>query len=524
MFENNRKYIKLSKKLKETEVNFAYGIDKNININLENIKKALSNSNDIIIKQFKIGINNPTDAFICAVDGLVDKTKLENCIKTITTFDKNITKCSELTLYTDIFSSIKNSLLYPIELKESNSFNEIIDGILSGSAALFIDGYNIVLIINAYAAKERNLDEPYTEVAVRGSHEGFVENINVNIALLRKIIVNPNLVCEMMTLGKQTHTKVCIVYIKGTSNENVINEVRKRLNNITADFILESGYIEQFITDSPLSCFSTIGNSEKPDKVAAKLLEGKVAILCNGTPCVLTVPHVFIENFQGTEDYYSNYFISFVMRLTRFTAYLFTLAIPALYVALTTFHLEMIPPVLLTTFASARETIPFPAFIETSLMLMVFELLRESGVKMPKPVGQSVSIVGALIIGQAAVEAGLVGAPMVMLIGLTAISSFIVTPLRDSIVLFRIVFLLLSAMFGLFGLIIAQLLMLGHMCSLKSFGIPYLTPLAPTVWKDLKDTIIRPPFSIIEPSQRPESIQKGNLNNSSDEDKGSEEQ
>lgn len=533
MFEQNRKYFKLIKQLKaEEKINHASQttessrivLDKNINVNLKNMESYLSGSSDVVIKQFKIGINNPLEAFICIINGLTDQAKLEGYIKSISTFDKDITKNSEMLLYSSLFSSIKDNLIYSSELKESQSFPEIINDLLSGNAILFVDGYDTALVINIPCSKERNIEEAYTEMSVRGSHEGFVENIGVNMSLIRKIIVNPNLVFEMMSLGKKTHTKVCIAYIKGTVNEVVLNEVKKRLDRINSDSILESGYIEQFITDSPLSCFSTIGNSEKPDKVAAKLLEGKVAILCNGTPFVLTVPHVFIENFQGPEDYFSNYFISLIMRLTRFAAFFITLAIPALYIAITTFHPEMVPSVLLLTFASARESIPFPAFVETLLMLSVFELLRESGIKMPKPVGQSVSIVGALIIGQSAVEAGLVGAPMVMIIGLTAISSFIVTPLRDSIIFFRLVFILLSAMFGLFGFIVAQLIMIGHMCSLKSFGIPYLTPFAPTVWRDLKDTIMRPPFSIYSPSDGPKSIQKGDLNNPSDNDKGSEEQ
>jgi spore germination protein KA len=361
-----------------------------------------------------------------------------------------------------------------------------------------------VFVIGMRGWAERNIDEPDTEAVVRGSREGFTETLRTNTALIRRRIKNPNLVFESFKIGKQTHTDICIAYIDDIANKKVIEEVKNRLNRIDTDCILESGYIEQFIEDNPFSPFSTIGNSERPDTVAAKLLEGRVAIFCDGTPFVLTVPYLFIETIQISEDYYSRPYLSSLMRWIRLLAFFITLTTPALYVALETFHQEMIPTVLLITAAAAREGIPFPSFIETMLIGIIFELLRESGIRMPRPIGQAVSIVGALVIGEAAVQAGIIGAPMVIIAAVTGIASFIVPAALDALVFFRLFLVLLSAAFGLYGIVVGLIIMLAHVCSLRSFGTPYLAPFAPTIWKDLKDTLIRVPLWLMK--SRPKSI------------------
>jgi spore germination protein KA len=529
MFQKIKKYIKYVRQL-QAEQNSTNGannytgdifiIDKNLEINLANLRSVLGKSNDISFKEFKIGVKKQTKAFICIVDGLVDRNKVEQYVETLSMFDKCITDDEEKILDDDLFTIIKENLLYSVEVKEIKSFNYIIGNILSGCITLCIDGYDSVFIINVRATEDRAIEEPNTEMSVRGSREGFVENIGVNISLLRKIIKNHNLIIKSLTLGSQTHTKVGMVYMEGIANKSLVEEVERRLNKINLDVILESGYIEQSIEDHPFSFFSTIGNSEKPDKVAAKLLEGRVAILCNGTPFVLTVPYLFIEAFQSTGDYYSRPFLSSVMRIIRIGSFFITLLSPALYVALTTYNQEMIPTVLLVTFAGAREGVPFPAFVETAIMLIAFDLIKESGVTMPKPVGQAVSIVGALVVGQAAVQAGIVGAPILIVVAITGIAGFIVTPMMDAVTIFRLFILILSGIFGLFGFTIGTFIMIGHMCSLKSFGVPYLAPFAPTIWSGLKDSIIRLPLRFLK--SKPQFILNGNLDNTSNNDKGSD--
>ncbi|MDP4178369.1 MAG: spore germination protein, partial [Bacillota bacterium] len=318
------------------------------------------------------------------------------------------------------------------------------------------------------------------------------------------------------TLGVRTKTDVCIAYISDLANPKLIEEIRQRLNRIKTDAILESGYVEQFIEDAPFSIFSTVANSEKPDKVAAKLLEGRAAIIVDGTPFVLTVPMVFIESFQSAEDYYSRYFFSSLIRLMRFTAFFINILAPALYVSLSTFHQELIPTPLLLTMVASHEGIPFPAVVEAGMMIIAFEILREAGVRLPRPIGQSVSIVGALVIGESAVSAGLIGAPMVIVVAITAVSSFVVPAQTDSGAIIRFILLILAGAMGGFGIAMGLFAIFIHMASLRSFGTPYLSPLAPLSTSDLKDTFIRAPLWSM--NKRPKDIsyhdskkQKSNL-------------
>jgi len=266
------------------------------------------------------------------------------------------------------------------------------------------------------------------------------------------------------------------------------------LEEINIDSILESGYIEQYIEDAPFSLFATVGNSEKPDVIAAKLLEGRAAIIVDGTPFVLTMPFLLLESFQSAEDYYSRPVYTTLIRLTRFFAFFVTVLAPAIYVAVTTFHQELIPTTLLLTMAAAREGIPFPAVAESLIMIAAFEILREAGVRLPRPVGQALSIVGALVMGEAAVSAGLIGAPMVIVIAITAVSGFIVPGQADSAAVLRILYLILGSSMGGFGITVGLLGTLVHLASIRSFGYPYLSPIAPLQAEDLKDTFVRAPL------------------------------
>jgi spore germination protein KA len=322
--------------------------------------------------------------------------------------------------------------------------------------------------------------------------------------MLRRKIKNPDFMLETMKIGVRTKTDVCIAYIGGLADPKLIEEIRRRLKKINTDAILETGYIEQFIEDAPYSIFSTVANSEKPDKVAAKLLEGRAAILVDGSPFVLTVPMLFMESFQAAEDYYSRPVFASITRLLRFTAFLISVLAPALYVALTSFHQELIPTPLLLTMAAAHEGVPFPSVLEAGLMVAAFEILREAGVRLPRPVGQAVSIVGALVIGESAVSAGLIGAPMVIVVSVTAVSSFIVPPQIDSGGILRFMLLILSGVMGGFGIAMGLIAVFIHLASLRSFGTTYLSALAPFNAEDMKDSFVRAP--IWKLSKRPHDI------------------
>ncbi|MCR3760577.1 spore germination protein [Clostridium felsineum] len=465
-------------------------IDKNIEDNIKQLKYLLGKSEDVIFDEFNIKKDKTIKAFICFIDGLVDKKFITEEVIKVLREDINC-RIDENDNISDV---LKKDILNITELKEITSISGIITSILSGEAVLFIDNCPTAIVMDVRKHIGRSVEKPDTEGNIRGSREGFTETLRVNTSLIRKIIKNPKLIFESLELGSQTNTKVCIAYIEGIADNKIVKEVRKRLAKIDISSILESGYIEQLIDDSPFSIFSTIGNSERPDKIAAKLLEGRVAIICDGTPFVLSVPYLFIESFQVSEDYYSKPYLISLMRCIRVLAFIISLTLPSVYIAIETFHQEMIPTVLILTAAAAREGTPFPTFVEVIVVEILFLLLREGGIRMPKPIGQTVSFIGALIIGQSAVQAGIISAPMVIIGSVTAIASFIIPQIYESTIFFRFLLISLSTMLGFHGIILGIIVMVSRMCSLKSFGVPYLQPIAPTIWKQLKDSFIRFPL------------------------------
>jgi spore germination protein KA len=312
--------------------------------------------------------------------------------------------------------------------------------------------------------------------------------------MLRRKIRSASLRIESMQIGDRTHTSVCIAYVEGLANPDLLEEIRRRLQTIHTDAILCSGYVEQYIEDAPFSVFQTIGYSEKPDVIAGKLLEGRAALIVDGSPFVMTMPMLFIENFQTAEDYVVRSIYATFLRILRLIAFVFSLLAPALYVVIMTFQQELIPTPLLFTIAASNEGVPFPAAIEAAIMLLTFEILKEAGVRLPKPVGQAISIVGALVMGQAAVQAGFVGAPIVIIIAFTAVASFVSPYVSDANSVLRWYLLILASALGGFGITIGILTILVHLSSLKSFSTPYLSPIAPMYTSDLKDTFIRWPL------------------------------
>lgn len=466
------------------------------------LSKSFKSSSDLIYYEFE-GYSG-AKALIVYIDGLINKEVLNRDV-----VDSFIKKSSEV----DVRENIKNpqalkSLIHVANVQETKMMSEVTDAILNGDTAMFFEGSDSIFIIDSKGWEKRGVSEPDIEAVVRGPREGFIESINVNTAMLRRKIKNSNLVFESLKLGKQTQTDIAIAYIDGIVNKEVLLEVRKRLSKIDTDSILESGYIEQFIEDSYFSILATVGNTVKPDIVAAKILEGRVAIFCDGTPHVLTVPNLFIENIQSAEDYYVRPYIASILRIIRLLSFVISILLPALYVALSTYHQEMIPTVLLITMAGAREGVPLPALAEAFLMVLMFEFLRESGIRLPRPVGSAISIVGALVIGEAAVNAGLVSAPMVIVVAVTAVTSFIVPSLTDVMIINRFILLLLGGIMGLYGITCGVFVMMVHVVSLRSFGIPYTSPRAPFNLEGIKDYGVRfPLWSMIK---RPESIEKDN--------------
>ena len=467
-------------------------LNKSLQTNLNNFKTIMSSSNDFIVREFSFGLNQGIHAGLVYVDGLTNtQTINESIIEPLMYKSQMVPLPKDKSIGVE---QVRQSLLSVGEVKEIAQMDEAIDAFLNGDTVLMVDGCPKALQISTRGWEKRGITEPSTETVVKGPREGFTESIRVSTSLLRRKLKNPALTFEALTIGRKTRTVVMIAYMKDLADEKIVQMVRDRLKKIDTDGIFAAGYIQEFIGDAPFSPFPTTHYSEKPDVIAARLMEGRVAVLTDGTPFVVSVPMFFMECFQTGEDYYVGYFFSSVMRMLRYIAFGISVLAPAIYVALTTFHQELIPTKLLVSMASAREGIPFPAALEATILLLAFEIIREAGIRLPRPVGQAISIVGALVMGQSAVQAGLVGAPLVIVVAITAVANFVVPTLADVATIIRYLLLLLAASMGGYGIVIGLLLLLVHLSSLTSYGVPYLSPYAPLHPRDLKDSFIRAPL------------------------------
>ena len=465
--------------------------------NIETIKYILEDSVDFIKRDFIFHQERNIKGVVFYTDGLVNTSEINNVIQSLSIQTsellKNNMKPIELQ---SMIKKVAENLLLNSSVKPISKVQDAIDGILSGDSILILDSYDQALSISTRGWDARSVSEPATEQVVRGPRDGFTENIRTNTALVRRRIRDPLLRFESLTVGEKSKTDVNLAYIKGTVKDGLVDEVMQRLNNIKIDAVLESGYIEELIEDAPLSPFTTVQSTERPDKVASAILEGRVAIFIDNTPFVLIVPVYFWQFLQASDDYYSRFLTGSFFRIIRYIAFVISLTLSSIYVMLASFHQEMIPTTLALTIASGREVVPFPVLLEALLMETAFELMREAGLRMPKPVGQAVSIVGSLIIGQAAVQAGLVSPAMVIIVAITGIASFAIPNYSASysIRLIRFPLLLASGTLGLLGFAGMFSVLAIHALSLRSFGEPYLAPATPFKPSDQKDSLIRFPW------------------------------
>ncbi len=465
-----------------------YSLSKSIVENVKLIKEIFSNDATLTFRYFENQHNNNIKCCITFILGTVDLHIINEDII------HPIVRNEGLRMSNDTINYLKNHVISSSGVKKENNVDFLISALLYGDTILFVDGFQEALFIDTKNYQGRAVEEPEAEKIMRGPREGFTESLFLNLSLIRKRIKTPNLKFELKELGEITNTQLCICYIQGIANEDVLNEVHKRLNEINIDGLLDSGYIQELIKDKPLSPFETVGSTERPDVVAGKLLEGRIAILLNGCPTALTVPHLFIEYLQSNEDYYINFYFASINRILRIIAFFITTSVPAIYLAFITYHQEAIPTSLLLSIYAARQAIPFPSIIEALGMLLVFEILREAGTRMPVYIGQALSIVGALVLGQAAVEARLVSAPMVIIVALAGINGLMIPKLKGALIAIRIILLLLCSLAGFYGYIFGVTLLLIHLLKIQSFGMPYLQQISISNFQDLKDSPIRSPW------------------------------
>ncbi|CDI50284.1 spore germination protein [Clostridium tetani] len=469
-----------------------YVIKKSLKENIELFKNNIfPGDNTIIYRQFK-NKNSQLKFCVIFIDGMVNTEIInENILPQL--MNTNINSKSK-----NLINCIKEEVLIVNEVKESNRLEEILSSLLMGKSILFIDGFEKVLILNTMQWEKRSIEEPQGESVVKGPREGFNESLITNISLIRRRIKSQELKLQFKEIGVRTKTTICIAYMDGIVNPKILKELENRLNKIDIEGVFSTGTIQELIRDNPLSAFNTIGNTERPDVVASKLLQGRIAVLCEGSPTVLTLPSLFIEQFQVNEDYYDNYIYASVNRILRIIAFILTTTIPAIYVAFTTFHKEMIPIKLSFSIYLAREGVPLPTSIEAILMVITFEIIREAGIRLPKHIGPTVSIVGALVLGDAAVNAKFVSAPIVIVAAIAGISELILYELRTAIVIWRFIFLILASVLGLYGVIFAGMGLVIQLMSIKTFGIPYMLKLIDLDKYNIVDATIRAPWWLLK--------------------------
>ena len=473
-----------------------------LNKNIDILKSAYKDCSDVVFREFSIG--SEINAVLLYIDGLsnteeVDQHVLMPLIQL---------KSPE---HGPIFERAKQAISVS-DIKEIYTIPDIFKQISIGNSIILIEEQTKGISIGLPKWEKRSIMEPDAEPVIRGPREGFIETLRVNTSLLRRKIRHPLLKMKQMDIGGYTETQVIVAYIEGFADSTLVDEVTNRLKRIKIDGILESGYIEEMIQDSPFSPFPQLLNTERPDVAAACLLEGRVIILVDGTPITLIAPCTFASLLQAPEDYYNHFYISTLIRWLRYVFFFIALLAPSAYVAILTFHQEMLPTSLLLTIAQSREQIPFPALVEAFIMEITFEALREAGVRLPKQVGAAVSIVGALVIGQAATAAGLVSSPMVMVVAITGVASFLMPRYATgiSIRILRFPIMILSGMLGLLGVMLGITAIVAHMCTLKSFGVPYLNSMAPLKIRNLKDVLVRAPWWAMD--TRPEFFSKDTSN------------
>jgi len=455
------------------------------------LRTLMGHSTDLLERSLYLGANRLPAALFC-LDGMADRTQVMMILESLAV------QAHRDPVPTDTVDSCLTALqlmIPSVALRPVPTLGQALEALVAGDSVLFVDGLTVALVLPTDGPPGRLPDEPLTEPVVRGPKDGFTETIMDNLALIRRRLRDERVRVERFTLGERTKTRVMLVYLLGIAPPEMVQEVRSRISRIQTDAVLESGYIEELIEDDPFTIFPLLKVTERPDVAAAGMLEGKVLVLVDGSPHVLLVPSTLVAEMQSPEDYYHRWPVSSFVRALRYLYMLIAFLGPSIYVAVTTYHQELIPTNLLTTLIAAREGVPFPAVLEALTMELTMEALREAGVRLPKVVGQAVSIVGALVIGESAVQAGLVSPIMVIVVALTAISSFVIPLYTMSLAVrvLRFALILLAGTFGFFGIVVGLIALYVHLNTLRSFGVPYLSPVIPPMLGDQRDVFIRAP-------------------------------
>jgi len=456
---------------------------------------------DIVMRDLRVGGTHTVQALVVFVDGLADKTIINNHILQPLMLLSNLQEYSQQSMLIDW---VKNALLPGNQVMEFTTWKEAVENILAGSTVLFLEGVNKILTIETKGWEHRMVSQSMTESVVRGPHDSFTESFRANTGLVRARLRSSKLITEMMQVGEVASTDVAVLYMEGITNPQLIAEVIRRIQSIKVDYLPDSGLLEQYLEDKRVAFLPQFLSTERPDRVAAGLSEGQVAIFLGQSPFALLCPVLFWALLQTSEDAYLRWPYGSFIRAIRFISFLFGLLLPALYIAVTNYHPEMIPTDLMLAIASSRERVPFPVVVEILVMEFAIELIREAGIRIPTIIGPTIGIVGALILGQAAVAAGIISPLLIIVVAVTALCSFTMPNynLSFSVRIMRFGFIIVAATFGFYGIILGWMLLLMHMVTLRSFGVPIMAPVAPRRTSS-PDTLFR--GAVYEMEDRPQA-------------------
>lgn len=455
--------------------------------NINQLKKMFKNSADFTVRDMKLKSQLKLNAAVITIEGMCSKEVVAiSVINPLLEYDFEYAKPEK------VFELIEKTVLTSSEIVEVNSIDEVITFSTSGFAVIAVDGASKMLAIGTQGFSFRGVNEPESEVVQRGSREGFTEPLRINMTLIRRRIKSPDLVFETVTVGSTSQTQMMICYLQKRVSENILDEVRKRLASCDLKTVLASGYLTDYLEDrGAKSLFSGVGISERPDTVCGKLTEGRVAILVDGTPAVIIVPHLFVEEFQSVDDYSSRPYYAAFVRILKYISFFAAVFLPGLYTAFAQFHPEYFPTGLLIKTSEALLQTPLSVTFEVILITFLYEIMREAGLRIPKPLGHAVSIVGALVIGESAVSAGIISSSSLMVVAAAAICSYVTAALYPPIMVLRFAFVIVGGIFGLWGIVLLACILLINMCGKTSFGVPYMSSLAPFSWRRMRDVFVR---------------------------------
>jgi len=450
--------------------------------NAETMREIFKNSFDLVIRHMTV---NGKNAAAVSLDGMVDEMKItESIIKPLTSDDCFVRRASTA-------QQIKTTAFKGVSISEESDIKKLGDAVADGNMVLFLDDEKSAFVFSVQGFPKKSVDSPQSEQNERGGSESFTDSFKDNTALLRRRLRTPDLVFEQSEIGKISRTSVLFCYLQSKTDTDMLKKIKKRLENTEIETLLGSGYLKPYLDSGSPSMFSDTGFTERPDMLAGKLSEGRIGIIVDGTPFALIVPYLFIDYFHSLDDYMSDSFYATFIRMLRITCFIVSTLLPGLFVAICVFHPEVLPSNIMLDIAAAEAKTPFSLTFEAVAIHLIYEIVREAGLRMPVAIGHAVSIVGALVVGDAAVTAGFIAAPMLMVVALTAISSAVISKLHESVALIRFALIIIGGLTGFFGIFVCLGLLIADICSVDTYGVPFSAPLSPFVKRAQRDAVFR---------------------------------